>query len=460
MFVDKVYDYITEYDLLKCDDGVIAGVSGGADSIAMLTVLNELSEKLSLRIAVCHINHCLRGDAADEDELYVKEYSEKLGIPFYAFREDIRRLAETEGLTEEEAGRKFRYERFRLLKEELGYDYIAVAHNRDDMAETILFHMLRGSSIRDLAGIRPKRDDIIRPLLGMTRSDIEAFLNERHISFRTDVTNFENDYSRNRIRNVIFPEMKKINAASSEHLALLAEDMWPLIDETDKIVDGYFEMLTGLDASHPSGKDAGIYIDAEGIKSIGSLYRKELLMKVISEVAGRRKDISRKHVDAAEALLYGESGKRVSLPYDIVAERVYDRILIKKEVKDSGDISETEVEKILKISHVSVSGDGSYEYSSDGTFELIDAGKVKGELHLRYPEDNDSIVIDSSGGRKKLSKLFRDMKIPRNERTRTLVVADDNDIIWVVGKRAGYQYRITEKTNDILKLEIVKPAEM
>ncbi len=460
MFVKEVYEFIIEYDLIKEGDGIVAGVSGGADSIAMLTVLHELAEKLSLRIAVCHINHRLRGIAADEDEQYVKEYSEELGFPFYVYSEDIRKLAEAEGLTEEEAGRKFRYEKFRELKEELGFDCVAVAHNRDDMAETVLFHMLRGSSVRGLAGIRPRRDDIVRPLLKMSRREIEAFLYERHIAFKTDMTNFENDYARNRIRNVIFPEMRKINAASSDHLAILAEDMWPLIDETEKIVDRYAEIYTtAADNIHSDG-ESGIYIDADGVKSIGSLYRKELIMRSLSGVAGRRKDISRKHVDAVEALVYGDSGKKVNLPYEMIAERIYDRILIRKVAKASEGCVGVRTEKTLKLSHIPVSEDGCYEYSGNGTFELIDAGKVKGELHLRYPEEDDSIVIDASGGRKKLTKLFRDMKIPRDERARIPVVADDEDIIWVVGKRAGYQYRITEKTNDVLKLEIEDSAEM
>ena len=453
MFIEEVYDYISEYGLLEKGDGIVAGVSGGADSIAMLTALYELSERLSLRIAVCHINHCLRGNAADEDEQYVKEYSEKLQLPFYAFSEDIRKLAETEGLTEEEAGRKFRYEKFRELKSELGFQCIAVAHNRDDLAETVLFHMLRGSSLRGLAGIRPKREDIIRPLLGMSRSDIEAFLNERKIAFRTDQTNFENDYARNRIRNVILPEMRKINEASSEHLAMLSEDMWPLIDEAEEVVDKYMEMLT--ERSGRDGNPTGIYIDIEGAAAVSRLYRKELIMRVISEVAGRRKDISRKHVDSVEALLYNESGKRVNIPYGIVAERIYDRLLVRKNDTETDiSLNGKQINKTLKVSKVPVSDDGKYEYSMDGTFELIDGDKVKGEMLLRHPEDSDSIMIDSSGGRKKLSKLFRDMKIPRDERENILVVADDNDIIWVAFKRAGYNYRIDKDTKNILKLEL------
>lgn len=206
---DKMIETIKKYNLIEPKDKIVLGVSGGPDSISMLNILNEIKEEFNFEIYVAHVNHMIREEAED-DEKYVQRYCEKNNIQFFVKRIDVQQIANTEKRGTEETGRKVRYEFFEEVMQKVGANKIAIAHNKNDKIETIIMNLLRGSGILGLKGIEPIRDNkYIRPLIDCERQEIEQYCEDNKLNPRIDKTNFENDYTRNKIRNIIIPYIKE-----------------------------------------------------------------------------------------------------------------------------------------------------------------------------------------------------------------------------------------------------------
>ena len=448
--ISGIKQFIKEYHMLDGVTDIVTGVSGGADSTALLLALNELREEYGFSIHVVHINHMIRGSEADRDEAFVKQLAEGLGIPFHVFRKDIPGMAEELSLTEEEAGRIFRYECFEgmvdAILREKGQSQvrIAVAHNRDDLAETVLFNEARGSSLRGLGGMKPVRGNIIRPLLFTWRVDIEKYLTELGQDWVTDSTNLETEYSRNRIRQIILPEMEKLNPGVKEHLTAIARDSWELYDGVDKENEMLLNSLT--ESSDKSRTDIPVGM----LKKLNTFARKEFILEILGRAAGRRKDITRRHIDSVEALVDAESGKSVNLPYGLLAEKGYGVVIIRKVT--AGESHRTDAKSgIGKMDIKVVPKTPELQISKEIYTKMVDYDKIEGDLVLRMPEDGDYIVISRTGGRKSLKRLFTDLKIERDKRQFIPVVAAEgsHEIIWVVGHRLSESFKIDEDTTRV-----------
>ncbi|NLG05863.1 MAG: tRNA lysidine(34) synthetase TilS, partial [Clostridia bacterium] len=221
--VDKVLRYIEKNQMIRENEGVIVGVSGGADSVCMLDLLLQIRKKLPMKLYVVHVNHGIRGMQAEQDAEFVKQICEQHKLPYIIREVNVPDYAAREGITSEEAGRILRYEIFRSLKVEYHAAKIAVGHHMNDQAETVLFHLFRGTGIRGMGGISQVRDDIIRPLLCVSREEIEQYAVQRKLLFCTDQTNFDNCYTRNQIRNQILPMIKQnVQEKVIEHIAQTA----------------------------------------------------------------------------------------------------------------------------------------------------------------------------------------------------------------------------------------------
>lgn len=241
---DKVIETIKKYNLIEPKDKIVLGVSGGPDSISMLNILNEIKDELNFEIYVAHINHMIR-EEAEEDEKYVQKYCKKNGIQFFAKRIDVKQIANTEKRGTEETGRKVRYEFFEEVMQKVGANKIAIAHNKNDKIETIIMNLLRGSGISGLKGIEPIRDNkYIRPLIGCERQEIEQYCEDNKLNPRIDKTNFENDYTRNKIRNIVIPYIKKeFNPNIIETLDRLSRVATEESDYVDKQANKIYQNL-------------------------------------------------------------------------------------------------------------------------------------------------------------------------------------------------------------------------
>lgn len=224
MFKDKVLKYNKRNKLFHRGDRIVVGVSGGKDSVCLLDVLDRCREEFELTLLVVHVNHGIRGEAADRDEQFVKDMAAERGLECYSERVDVPQAARELKMSEEEAGRYLRYQIMRHVCMEKGFDKIAVAHHQDDVAETVLFQLFRGSGPRGLSGIHPKREYVIRPILFAEGREIEEYVQEKKLAYCEDQTNYSEEYSRNKLRLRVFPYVEReINNRAKAHVAKAAQ---------------------------------------------------------------------------------------------------------------------------------------------------------------------------------------------------------------------------------------------
>lgn len=474
--LQEVSSYIKSNYLIEAGDRIVIGVSGGADSICLLHVLYELYYHKGVELFVVHINHGIRGAEADRDEEFVKQLSESLGLLFFPFSYDIRTIATEEGLSEEEAGRVVRYRSFLEICDRHRCNKIAIAHNKNDNAETVLFHLFRGSGIRGLSGIRPTRRveteaggevTIIRPLLLVERDQIEAFLNVRQLSYCIDQTNLQEDYSRNKLRNRVLTYVtREINTNAVNHIAEAADRLSEVDRYIEKQVEDRFQVLV-------RHKD-GIYrlmIDAFEKEDI--VLRKGILYKIMEKLAGSRKNIETKHVEEILSLTSKQVGKQVSLPYGIVAIRDYQGLALRIKDMEEEENLRTFDEKKLVIPGLTLlsefgktirteilSNDGGIIFPKNSCTKWIDYDKIENALTVRTRKEGDFLQINSQGGTKKLKNYFIDSKTPVKERDKTLLIADGDHIIWIpTDGRMSEKYKISTQTKNILELKIFDVEE-
>lgn len=459
-FEQNVYNYILAQRLVEPGMRLVLGVSGGADSVCLLRVLHGLKKPLGIPddgLAVVHVHHGIRGAEADGDAAFTEQICRTLDIPCYLFREDVPALAKQGGVSIEEAGREIRYKRMEEIRSRLHYDRIAVAHNRDDMAETVLFHLIRGSGLRGLAGMAPRRGDIIRPLLGTSRAEIEAQLVCLQQSFREDSTNAELIYARNQIRNIILPAMREMNPRAVEHICETALEA----GKSYAYICGQAMQAVQLHAAAD-----GLELSIDSLHALDPALQEAVVTEAVAKAAAKRKDISRRHIRSVLALGNAETGSMVQLPYGICARRSYDKIIL------SGGKPETQDYSIC------ISGTGDYEIPGMGIMAVtvipmheceeiskktytkyLDYDKIKGNLRIRTPQEGDFIVIDRKGNTKKLSRVFVDAKVDRVKRTGWPVLACGQEIIWVPGLRFSPAYYVTQDTNTVMKINYLDKGE-
>ncbi len=455
-FTNEIYNFIIENSMIESEDGVVVGVSGGADSVCLLLALCELKEKLNIRrLVAVHINHMIRGEEACQDEEFVEELCKKYNIEFEAYHKDIPVYAAEKKLTIEEAGRIFRYECFEKSMKKYSCNKIAVAHNKNDLAETVIFNMLRGTGLKGMAGILPVRDHIIRPILGVSRASIENYLSERKQEFRTDSTNLGLDYTRNKIRHTIIPAMEEINSGAIKHICQIA-------DEAKKSYSYIHEQALGEYDVDLDDDDFGktITLDVSKLFTSSPVLQEHVVHEAIGNVAGEKKNITRNHIMSVVSLIYQDTGRLVELPYNIKARRSYDKIIISNKASEALDYN------------LEINGSGSYEIPGWGAVDIViedkksdlevskkiytkmaDYDKIKGGLCIRTPADGDYIVIDAKGSTKKLSRVFIDNKIDRHMRSNWPVLANDKEVLWVMGLRYSESCKIQDDTKHIIHLD-------
>lgn len=420
-------------------DSIVAAVSGGADSVCLLKLLKDLREEMGYSLTAVHVHHGLRGEEADRDSRFTKELCERWGIPCRLEYVNVREYAASHKLSEEEAGRILRYqaleeERVRSAKGEAGA-YIATAHHKDDDAETILHNLFRGSGIRGLGGIRPVRNGIIRPLLCVTRQEIEEYLKEQKQDFCQDSTNQSGDYTRNRIRNSILPEIRQeINEGAADHIAAAGK----LLMEAD----AYFEEKASEWLSENHGR-----LDEERLKKEPHIIRSYIVKQALAKAAGKEKDISSAHVEAVLELLENGVGKSVSLPYGLTAARTYEGVEFRAGERPRELFSQEELE-ITTFPY-----EKGMEIPKNQYTKWFDYGKIKGMLSVRTRRQGDYISLHS-GGRKTVKSYMIDAKIPAEQRNRILLLAEGSHILWIAGYRASDAYQVTPETETILEVKI------
>jgi tRNA(Ile)-lysidine synthase len=460
----KVRHFIEHYNMVEPGDKVVLGFSGGADSVALLHILKELQQTLQFQLYAAHINHGLRGQAAREDAEFAEDLCKKCGIPFFLKEVDVRSLAKELNQTEEEAGRVVRYGFFFEVMDKIKGNRIATAHHKNDQAETILHNIIRGTGMQGLTGIKPIRDGvIIRPLLDVSRREIEDYLQQKQLPYRVDASNANSAYTRNRIRNQLLPVlMQGYNPDIVDSLSRMGD----ILREEDDFLALYCSSLFKEIAS--SAREQ-IRLDLQRFRNYHPALQRRLVRLAVEEVRGDLDGVSHSHVEAVIRLTAcSPTGSRTILPAGslnkrkVIAEVGYDSLLFRGRSRETPvaafekalPVPGKVILEDLNLSVTSVLWDKSKGFSFSSRCIYIDKDKLKGSLSLRQRRDGDRFRPLGMEGSKKLKDYFIDKKIPREKRSRIPLLVDKENIIWVVGYQLNHDYRITDSTKNIIKISV------
>ncbi len=458
--LQKVLETIRENNMIKKGERILAAVSGGADSVCMLHALSRLKNSLGFDIYCAHLNHGIRGEAADNDEKFVIELCGKLGVPIFTKTVDVIGLAKEKKLTTEEAGRLARYTFFEELSKRYGIAKTATAHNKNDNAETVLMRILRGTGIDGLKGVAYVREDgVIRPILDLSRAEVEDYCAENGLEYCTDASNFENDYTRNKIRNELIPYLEKeFNARTVDSLVRLAENA----RDDGAFLDNYAKRLYVRLNNPLPGKAVTLHIESLGMveKSIASR-----IIRLAADDAQSGVKLEKVHIDDIFDLMTKQTGAALDLPQGLKVMVQYGWLLFEGEpekITVNGD-GETFFEEIRPGKTVFVESLGksiclkiedakTYKCKVNEkaiSFDLLD-GQM---LFIRSRRDGDRMVCFSDGRTKKIKNILIDEKIPRKDRDRIPLLCTGNEVLAIVGGRISEKYRVTNEAERILVIE-------
>lgn len=450
---------IEEFDMIKKGDRVLAAVSGGADSVCMLHALCMLKDKLGFKLYCAHLNHGIRGKAAENDEAFVVNLCKNLGIKTFVGHADVLNLAEEKKLTVEEAGRQARYEFFSRVCSENKINKTATAHNKNDNAETVLMRILRGTGLEGLKGISYVREDgVIRPMLNISRSDIEEYCKENGLNFCTDETNLDNEYTRNKIRNKIIPYIEEtLGSSITGSLVRLSENATADADFFDRYSRRLYERLG---SPMKNRKPVVLHIDSLAMleKSIATR-----VLRIAADEAHSGTRLEKKHVEDVLGLLKRQTGAAVDLPCGLRAEVRYGWIVFEDKDQNSIDLEidgngfSTEI-SAGESYYVDALGksilfkiENPKEYKPKVNETMLDYDLLLGErLFLRSRKDGDRIVCFADGRTRKIKNILIDKKIPKKDRNRIPLLCTTSEVVAIVGDRVSEKYKVSRETERAL----------
>ncbi len=440
--LDLMKKTIEKHSLIEYGDKIVVAVSGGADSVSLLHSLYMLKEEYNLTLYTCHLNHMLRGKDADDDAKYVEELSEELSIESFIEAKDIEEYSKQMKMSFEEAAREARYDLFDRVINKTKANKIAVAQNMNDQAETVLMRLARGSGLEGLTAIKYKRDNIIRPLLAISREEIEKYCTDNKLLVRTDQTNFETVYTRNKIRLELIPYLKdKLNENVIHQIhntsELLQNDLDFIIKEVEKKY-----------ASIVVKEDNKLVIRVEKLNSCHLSIKSRIIRKIIDKFDSL-KGISSEHINELINMCENSShGASKTIKKYITFEICYNYLQIydKRLIAESKVYENVKLYEAISINEFTfTSFDGSREVN-DNCSITIDKEKIKGKLSIRNRKAGDRFYPLGMKGSKKLKDFFINLKIESKERDSILLLCDDEEIIWVVGYRMSEKYKVDSNT--------------
>ncbi len=423
-----VLEAIECFSLLEKGNNITVALSGGADSMSLLYALIALRDKLGISLNAAHLNHGIRGEEADRDELFVKEQCKKLGIKCFCERADIPKIALEQGISTELCARKVRYE----FLERVSSGLIATAHNADDNLETVIFNLTRGTALDGLCGIPPKRDRIIRPLILCSRAEIEKYCEEKEISFVTDSTNLCDDYTRNKIRHNIIPKLCELNPNVKKTALRMTRSL-----REDA------EALNNLSSEFSARNDLGDKLILKNFSSLSPAVGKRVLKSFVESNAGA--SLESVHIDNIYDIAL--NGGKTSIPKDYTV------------VSKGGELR---LEKLnqknkFKVSLLQKNNDFFENNKKVNNLLLknsLDCDKIVGKLVVRTRAAGDKLRLAGRGCTKTLKDLYSESNIPLSQRDSLPVICDDKGVVWVHGIGVAQRCAVTASTRCIFEIDV------
>ncbi len=449
MLTEKVYGTIIKYDMIKNGEKVLVGFSGGADSLFLMLSLIEIKKHINFDIYAAHLNHGIRGIDALNDENFVVDFCKKESIPLFCKTVNIPQISRESKISEETAGRNERYKFFNEICKENNINKIAVAHNMNDSVETVIYNMIRGASLNGLGGIKPVNNNIIRPIIEVSRDEIEGYLKKYERSYCTDSTNLTDLYTRNKIRNVILKNMREINPSV---IQTIHSNTLNLRNDDDFIND-YTKKLNCI-----SAEDKNVLVDKKIFDKEHISVKFRIIRYAFELLKGNCEGISSAHLEIITNASI--SGRTYNMPGGIRVSVSFDKIVFMCETnKQSGfeyNYTVGETTEYLPGMFLTSFYCDKY-YPEDTNCLYIDADKLKTKhLKLRSRLDGDKFIPYGMKTQKKLKKYFIEQKIPSYKRDEVPIIIDGENIVCVVPYRISDLYKVSENTKNIIKFEITK----
>ncbi len=464
---------ISDHQMYTQGDSVLMAVSGGPDSVALAHVLLTLAAEYSLRPAIAHLNHGLRGSASDRDAAFVISFARQLGIPIYTEKKDVHAYQQSHRLSLEEAGRRLRYDYFETISAKYGFNKIALGHHSDDNAELVLLNLLRGSGPLGLSGIAPVRgDNIVRPLIRLRRSEIIDYLAEKNVPYVTDESNIDPTHKRNRIRHHLIPELqttynpKIIEALNRLGEITRAEDQW-----IDNALESDFEQCVSFRA------DQQISLALPHFNQLPKAVKRRIVRKAILVVKNDLRRITLLHVDAILNLSeIGRVSGRLNLPDGILVKKDTAALTIVKRINAGKRQEDRKLQTwsadyqyripvagtlIIKEAHASIN---LCEINADDVPDLreteahvayFDLDRLLFPLLVRNQRPGDRFSPLGLKGTQKVKKYFINNKIPPAQRRNCPLLLSEGNIIWIAGHRIDNAVKVSPQTRRVLKAELL-----
>jgi len=462
---ERVAGFIRSHKLVAGGCRVVVAVSGGPDSVCLLHLLAGLREEMGIELHIAHLDHRLRGEESAADAAYVERLARSLGIPLTTGKEDVKAYRREKRLSLEEAAREVRYSFLADTAEAAGAGYIATGHTLDDHIETVLMHIIRGTGVRGLTGLQPIKEwrlngrkvNIIRPLLGINRSETAAYCRQHNLEPRQDSTNLSLSSFRNRIRQQLLPLLEEYNPGIREALLRTAAAAADEVAFFDTEVSRRWQAV----ATEQNGV---IALDKEAFLSTPPALKRHLLRAAVEKLLGSLKDIETRHIEAVMSALGKTAGRRLNLPQGLLFYIDYDRYLLGRnlanlcpypviggecklnipgETQLPGWIVRAEIEK------------GKPGLTPDNDFSAcFDIDKSGTELTVRHRRPGDFFQPLGMDETKKVNRFMIDEKVPQFWRTRVPIVCSPQQVLWLVGYRIDNRVKVTEKTKQVLRLEL------
>lgn len=443
---------------------VMVAVSGGPDSVALLHILYLLKEELEISLHVAHLNHMFRGAESEADALFVADMAERYGLPATVESLDVPAYRDQNRLSGQVAAREVRYRFFYETANRVGAYKVALAHQADDQAETILINFLRGTGITGLKGISPVREGIyIRPLLTVRRSEIERYCDEMSLSFRQDSSNIKPVYTRNRVRMNLMPLLEReYNPGLVPALLRLGE----ICREEDSYLEEQAEKAY-QDALQAAAAGR-VVLRLDSLRGTPVAIRRRVLRRAWQFLTGELKNLAFQHAEAALDLLYGgATGSRAVLPGNVVAVRSYNTLELIKEqgklgvsyyihpVKVPGATYIPELDRTVYAA-LAPRSPAHDPKSLPPEEALLDYEKLPPQIFVRRRLEGDVFYPFGQVSELKLKDFFIKQKVPREERDRIPLVSTPEEIVWVGGMRTGERWKVDEKTARVLHLKLTR----
>jgi tRNA(Ile)-lysidine synthase len=450
---ERVRDTVVKYSMFSRGGRVLIGLSGGPDSVCLTDILGQLKEDLNISLSAVYIDHGLRPGETGKEADFCRKFCEEHGIDFTEEAVNVKEHAQEGGINLQEAARVLRYRKLDEVSQRINAEYIALGHNADDQAETVLMRLLKGAGMKGLAGIPPVRERIIRPLIETERLLIEEYLSDNSISYIVDPSNLKENYFRNWLRLSLLKEIKKKAPSVVREISRTTEI---LRDE-----DAYIEIIVTRTLMRLfSRKDNNtVELFLTPLETIEKPLLRRVLRRAVDAAKGLRGISFTNIEDIIDLIMDGKAGDSLDLPKGIRVIREYSllKITTLKHVK----IAEYKLEPPCDISIKETGAALKAEYAEKSTGPadekrevLLDASLLKLPLVVRPRAAGDHFYPAGFGKKKKLQDFFVDEKVPRDLRDSVPVVLSGDDIVWVAGYRADDRFRVTEKTEKVLRLII------